>query len=118
MSDTTNIKIKYELLNNYVALNYDGKVSRHFWRIAIVTGVLPSRDSEIKGVLWRLMQFLNVSFILKMYENTYHDTHKTDKARQQMLRLEAAVIDELKTKYECQLYEHWEQRVVFKYYKY
>ena len=51
MSDITNIKIKYELLNNYAALNYDGKVSRHFWRIAIVTGVLPSRDSEIKGVL-------------------------------------------------------------------
>ena len=53
-----------------------------------------------------------------MYENTYHDTHKTDKARQQKLRPEAAVIDELKTKYECQLCVHWEQRVVFKYYKY
>ena len=51
MSDTTNIKIKYELLNNYVALNYYGKVSRHFWRILIVTGVLPSRDFEIKGEL-------------------------------------------------------------------
>ena len=51
MSDTTNIKIKYELLNNYVALNYDGKVSRHFWRILIVTGVLPSRDFERKGEL-------------------------------------------------------------------
>ena len=40
------------------------------------------------------------------------------KARQQKLRREAALIDELKTKYECQLCEHWEQRVVFKYYKY
>ena len=53
-----------------------------------------------------------------MYENTYHDTHKTDKARQQKLRRKAAVIDELKTKYECQLCVHWEQRVVFKCYKY
>ena len=70
MSDTTNIKIKYELLNNYVALNYDGKVSRHFWRILIVTGVLPRRDFEIKGELQRLSKFLNVSFVQKMYENT------------------------------------------------
>ena len=56
MSDTTNIKIKYELLNNYVALNYDGKVSRHFWKIAIVTGVLPSRDFEIKGEIVRIVK--------------------------------------------------------------
>ena len=35
-----------------------------------------------------------------MYENTYNDTHKTHKARQQKLRREVAVINELKTKYE------------------
>ena len=29
-------------------LVYDEMVLRHFWRIAIVTGVLPSRDSETK----------------------------------------------------------------------
>ena len=56
MSDTTNIRIKYELLNNYVALNYDGKVSRHFWRISIVTGVLPSRGFEIKGEIVRIVK--------------------------------------------------------------
>ena len=80
MSGTTNIKIKYELLNNYVALNYDGKVSRHFWRIAIVTGVLPSRDFEIKEEMVRIVKtnaILNVSLLLKMYENTYNDTNKT-----------------------------------------
>ena len=80
MSDITNIKIKYELLNNYAALNYDGKVSRHFWRIAIVTGVLPSRDFEIKEEIVRIVKtnaILNVSLILKMYENTYNDTNKT-----------------------------------------
>ena len=80
MSDITNIKIKYELLNNYAALNYDGKVSRHFWRIAIVTGVLPSRDFEIKEEIVRIVKtnaILNVSLLLKMYENTYNDTNKT-----------------------------------------
>ena len=80
MSDITNIKIKYELLKNYAALNYDGKVSRHFWRIAIVTGVLPSRDFEIKEEIVRVVKtnaILNVSLILKMYENTYNDTNKT-----------------------------------------
>ena len=29
-------------------LFYDEKVPRHFMRIAIVTGVLPSKDSETK----------------------------------------------------------------------
>ena len=80
MSDITNIKIKYGLLNNYAALNYDGKVSRHFWRIAIVTGVLPSRDFEIKEEIVTVVKtnaILNVSLILKMYENTYNDTNKT-----------------------------------------
>ena len=56
MSDITNIKIKYELLNNYAALNYHGKVSRHFWTIVIVTGVLPSRDFEIKEEIVRIVK--------------------------------------------------------------
>ena len=30
------------------------KVPRHFWRIAIVTGVLPNRDSEIRGAIMRI----------------------------------------------------------------
>ena len=31
-----------------IVLVYDEKVPRHFWRIAIVTGVLPNRDSKMK----------------------------------------------------------------------
>ena len=34
-------------------------------------------------------------------EYTYQDTNQTDKAREQKLRWEAAVIAELKRKYEC-----------------
>ena len=34
-------------------------------------------------------------------EYTYHDTNQTDKAREQKLRREAAVIGELKRKYDC-----------------
>ena len=42
------IKIKYKLSKKHVPLVYDEKVPRHFRRIAIVTGVLPSTDSETK----------------------------------------------------------------------
>ena len=48
MWDTTSIKIKYKLQKNYVVLVYNEKVPRHFWRSAIVTEVLPSRDPETK----------------------------------------------------------------------
>ena len=48
MWDTKTIKIKYKLPKNYVVLVFDKKVPRHFWRIAIVTGVLPSRGFETK----------------------------------------------------------------------
>ena len=48
MWDTNNIKIIYKLPKNYVELVCDGKVYWHFWRIAIVTGVLPRRDFETK----------------------------------------------------------------------
>ena len=33
---------------NVIVLVYDEKVPRHFWRIAVVLGVLPSKDSEIR----------------------------------------------------------------------
>ena len=76
-------------------LDYDQKVLRHFWKIAIVTGVLPSRDSDIKGAIMRIKKTnavlkrpLNKLFPI---EYTYHETNQTDKA---------AVIDELKRKYE------------------
>ena len=38
----------------YVLLVYDEKVPRHFWKIAIVIGVFPSRDSEIKKAIVRI----------------------------------------------------------------
>ena len=78
---------------------------RHFWKIVIVTGVLSSRDSEIKEAIVRIKK---TNAILKRPVNklfpikyTYHDTNKTDKAREQKLRWEAAVIGELRRKYEC-----------------
>ena len=61
------------------------KVPRHFWRIAIVTRVLPSRDSEIRGAIVRIAK---ANTILKhpvnklfAVQNTYHDTNQTDKTR-------------------------------------
>ena len=72
----------------------------HFWRIAIVTGVLSSRDSEIR---WAIVRIEKIDVTLKRpvnklstVENTYYDTNQTDKAREQKLKQEAAVIDELK----------------------
>ena len=41
-------EIKCKLKKNYVVLVYDEKMRRHFWKTAIVAGVLPSRDSETK----------------------------------------------------------------------
>ena len=78
---------------------------RHFWRIVIVTGVLPRRDSEIKGAIVRIAK-TNVilkHLVNKLFpiENTYHDTNQTDKAGEQKLRRETAVIDELNRKYKC-----------------
>ena len=59
-------------------LVYDEKVPEQFWRIAIVTGVLPSKDSETKGAIVRIKK---TNAILKRpvsklfpIEYTYHDT--------------------------------------------
>ena len=59
-------------------------MKRHFWRIAIVTRVLPSRDSEIRGPIVRITKtnkILNRP-VNKLFaiENTYHDTNQIDKA--------------------------------------
>ena len=35
-------------------LVYDEKVPRYFWRTAIVTGVLPKKDSELIGAIVRI----------------------------------------------------------------
>ena len=70
-------------VNDIVLVFYE-KVLRHFWRIAIVTRVLPSRDSEIRGAIVRITK---TNTILKRpanklfaVQNTYHDTNQTDKA--------------------------------------
>ena len=71
-------------------LVYDEKVPIHFWRIAIVTGVLSSRDSEIRGSIVRIAK-TNTIFkrpVKKLFtvENIYRDTNQTDKARGQTFR--------------------------------
>ena len=62
--------------------------------------VLPSRDSEIRGSIVRIAK-TNTIFkrpVNKLFavENRYHETNQTDKAREQKLRREAAVIGEHK----------------------
>ena len=119
---TSKLNINSPKINvNDIVLVYDEKVPSYFWRIAIVTGVLPSRDSEIRRAIVRMTKTntilkrpVNKLFTVK---NTQHDTNQTDKAREQKLRREATVIGELKIKYECQLLEHWEGIGVFEHYK-
>ena len=95
-----NINSKKNNVNDIV-LVYDEKIPKHFSKTAVVAGVLPSRDSEIRRAVVRIA---NTNTTLKRpidkiftVENTYHDTDKTD--RQQKLRREAAVIGELKRKH-------------------
>ena len=83
-------KLNINSQKNHVLLVYDEKVPRHFWKIVIVTGVLPSRSSEIKGAI---VEIKKTNAILKRpinklvpIEYTYHDTNQTDKARKQKLR--------------------------------
>ena len=67
-----------------IVLVFFEKVSRHFWKISIVTRVLPSRDSEIRGVIVRIAKTNRILKhpINKLFtvENTYHNTNQTDKA--------------------------------------
>ena len=70
-------------VNDIVLVFYE-KVPKHFWRIAIITQVLPSRDYEIRGAIVRIAK---TNTILKRpinelfaVENTYHYTNQTDKA--------------------------------------
>ena len=67
-----------------IMLVYYEKVPKRFWKISIVTRVLPSRNSEIRRVIVRiaktnriLKRLVNKFFAV---ENTYHDTNETDKA--------------------------------------
>ena len=66
-------------VNDIVLVFYE-KVPKHFWRIAIVMRVLPSRDSEIRGIIRTntiLKRPVNKLFAV---ENSYHDTYQTHKA--------------------------------------
>ena len=65
---------------NDIVLVFVEKV-QHFWRIAIVKGVLSVRDSEIR---WKVVRIGKSSAILKLpvnklftVENTHHDTNQT-----------------------------------------
>ena len=75
-----------EINVNDIVLVYK-KVPRQFWRIAIVTELLPDRDSEIRGAI---VEIAKTNTILKRPVNklftiefTYHDTKQTDKTREQ-----------------------------------
>ena len=84
-------------------LVYGEKVPKHFWRIAIVAGLLLNRGSETRGAIVKSAKTNAIPkrLINKLFtiENTYHDTNQTDKAREQKLREEEDVRCELK--YEC-----------------
>ena len=61
---------------NDIVLVYDEMVSRHFWGMAIVTGVLPSRISEVTGTI---VTMAKTNTILKhpvsklfTFKNTYY----------------------------------------------
>ena len=82
---TSKLNIDSPKINlNDIALVCYEKVPRHIWRIAIVTPVLSSRDSEIRGSIVRIAK---TNTILKLpinklftVKNTYHDTNEEDKA--------------------------------------
>ena len=101
---TSKLNINSQKINvNDIALVYDEFMPRQFQRTATVTGVLFSRDSEIRGATVRMVKantilkrLVNKLFTVK---NTYHDNNQTDQTREQKLRPEAAVSGELKMKY-------------------
>ena len=61
-------------------LVYDEKVPRYFWRISILTGASPSRDSEIKGEIVRIAK---TNSILKRRVNNIHIMTLTRQIRQE-----------------------------------
>ena len=68
---------------NDIILVFYKKLLKHFWRIVIVTRELPSRDSEIRGAIVRIVKTNTILKrpVKKLFavENTYHDTKQTDK---------------------------------------
>ena len=84
--NTDSIKINFD---DTVLLVFYEKMPRHFWRIAIVTQVLPSRDSEIRRTIVRIAKTNTIlkRLVNKLFavENTYHDTNQTDKASHEQI---------------------------------
>ena len=64
---------------NGIVLVFYEKVPKHFRRISIVTQVLPSTDSEIRGAIVRISKTNTVlkraANKLFAVENTYHNTN-------------------------------------------
>ena len=77
---TDSLKINF---NDTVLVFYE-KMPKHFSRIAIVTQVLPSRDSEIRRTIVRIAKTNTIlkGSVNKLFtvENTYNDTKQVDKA--------------------------------------
>ena len=75
---------------NYIVIVFYEKVIWHFWKITIVTRVLPTRNSEIRGGIVRTAKTNTILKcpVKKLFsvENTY-DTNQTDMAREQKFRL-------------------------------
>ena len=89
---TSKLNINFLRINvNDIVLAFYEKVPRRFWRIAIVTRVLSSRDSEIRGAIVRIAKTNTILKrpVKKLFtvENTYHNTNQTNKAREQKFRL-------------------------------
>ena len=60
----------------------------HFWRIAIVPGELPTRDSEIRGAIVRIAKTNTI--LKRSVKNLFmsgkkYDTNQKDKTREQNL---------------------------------
>ena len=59
---------------NDIVLVYTEIVPRHFWKISIVTGVLPCRDSKIRGAIVRMTK---ATTILKRLVNKFFTVKNT-----------------------------------------
>ena len=84
---TSKLYVNFSKINvNNIAIAYDSG-AQNLWIIATVTGVLPSRDSEIRGAIVDIAKTntifkrsINKLFTIK---NTYYNTSQKDKAREQ-----------------------------------
>ena len=84
---TSKLYVNFSKINvNNIAIAYDSG-AQNLWIIATLTGVLPSRDSEIRGAIVDIAKTntifkrsINKLFTIK---NTYYNTSQKDKTREQ-----------------------------------